>query len=207
MEKGNLTDIVRLLDVARPTVSKTILCFKELGHEGDRPERGRPGSRGSSKSGSVLRIAKRELGLKPYKLPKAHFLGPDSSTIPVVSLTYRGFTISAYVVRAAGRGWERILFTNEKLFTVEQKHNRQNHRMWLTGAASTSAIVEHRQNVQSVLVWAQSAPPARSLVFLDKGVKIDKDVYQEDILESVVRRWGSQYFGNTHWTFQRDSAP
>ncbi|VDO69575.1 unnamed protein product [Heligmosomoides polygyrus] len=34
-------DIVSLLHVARSTVSKTILRFKELGYEGDRPGRGR----------------------------------------------------------------------------------------------------------------------------------------------------------------------
>ncbi|VDP07319.1 unnamed protein product [Heligmosomoides polygyrus] len=48
---------------------------------------------------------------------------------------------------AGGRGWERILFTDEKLFTVEQD-NRQNDMIWSTQAPSTSAIVEHRENPQ-----------------------------------------------------------
>ncbi|VDO63274.1 unnamed protein product [Heligmosomoides polygyrus] len=57
------------------------------------------------------------------------------------------------------------------------------------------------------MVWAESAPAARSLVFVDKGVKIDEDVYPRDILESVVLPWAHQHFGDAHWTFQQDSAP
>ena len=111
-------------------------------------------------------------------------------------------------VRAAGGGWERILFTDEKLFTVEQAYNRQNDRMWSTEAPGTSAIVEHRQKPQSVIVWGGiSASGKTPLVFVDQGVKINQDVYRRDILQSVVLPWAQQHVGAAHWTFQQDSAP
>ncbi|VDP11582.1 unnamed protein product [Heligmosomoides polygyrus] len=73
-----------------------------------------------------------------------------------------------------------------KLFTVEQAHNRKNDKIWSTEAPSTSAIVEHRQNPKSAMVWGGIIP----LVFMDEGVKIEKDVHQRDILdqEDQVRR-------------------
>ncbi|VDP02132.1 unnamed protein product [Heligmosomoides polygyrus] len=77
------------------------------------------------------------------------------------------------------RGCERILFTDEKLFTVEQAHNRKNDRIWSAEAPSTSSIVEHRQNPQSVMVWGGISVSGKTpLVFVDKSVKIDKDVHQ-----------------------------
>ncbi|UYV74464.1 mig-6 [Cordylochernes scorpioides] len=51
--------------------------------------------------------------------------------------------------RATGQPWERILFTDEKQFTLEQTHNHQNDRSWSAEVPGTSAIVEHRQNLQS----------------------------------------------------------
>ncbi|CAD5212155.1 unnamed protein product [Bursaphelenchus okinawaensis] len=46
-----------------------------------------------------------------------------------------------------------------------------------------------------------------SLIFVDEGVKINKEVYQRDILEAVVLPWSREHFKNTKWTFQQDSAP
>ncbi|VDO98856.1 unnamed protein product [Heligmosomoides polygyrus] len=92
---------------------------------------------------------------------------------------------------AAGRGWEQILFTDAKLFTVEQAHNRQNDKIWSTEAPSSSAIVEHHQNPQSAMVGGGISPLAGLL----------------KVLKSVVLPWAHQNFGDAHWTFQQDSAP
>ncbi|VDO87684.1 unnamed protein product [Heligmosomoides polygyrus] len=54
---------------------------------------------------------------------------------------------------AASQGWERILFTDEELFAVEQTYNRQNDRVWSTKGPDTFSIVEHCQNPQSIMVW------------------------------------------------------
>ena len=45
------------------------------------------------------------------------------------------------------------------------------------------------------------------LVFIDKGVKINKENCVKDILESVVVPWSQEHLGNQRWTYQQDSAP
>lgn len=221
-------EIVRLLNVSRQTVSKAINRFKELGHEGDRAGRGRKRTANTSRNRkiikkriklnsrvsmrkiaretgisreSVRRIAKEELNLKPYKLQKVQLLTDENKRV-------RLQRCRQLKRRAAGRQWERILFTDEKLFTVEQAHNRQNDRSWSAEAPSTSAIVEHRQNPQSVMVWGGICASGKTpLVFVDQGVKVNQEVYHRDILEVVVLPWAQQHFGDAEWTFQQDSAP
>ncbi|UYV74511.1 Homeodomain [Cordylochernes scorpioides] len=59
-------------------------------------------------------------------------------------------TVSEEEEREPPTRWERT-FTDEKLLTIEQAHNHQNDRSWSAEAPGTSAIVEHRQNLQSVM--------------------------------------------------------
>lgn len=221
-------DIVRLLNVSRQTVSKAINRFKELGHGGDRAGRGRKRTANTSRNRklikkrimrnsrvsmrkiaretgisreSVRRIAKNELHLKPYKLHKVQLLTEKNKCIRIqrCRLLRR---------RAAGHKWEHIIFTDEKLFTVEQVHNRQNDRIWSAKAPKSSSIVEHRQNPQSVMVWGGICASGKTpLVFVDQGVKVNREVYCREILEAVVLPWAQQHFGDTEWTFQQDSAP
>ena len=109
--------------------------------------------------------------------------------------------------RVAGQKWKKILFTDEKLFTIEAAHNHQNDRIWSKNSPGSSAIIGHSQHPQSVMVWAGICASGKTpLIFVKPGVKINADVYQRDILESVVLPWSQQHFeGN--WTFQQDSAP
>ena len=98
------------------------------------------------------------------------------------------------------------MFTDEKLFTVEQAYNHQNNRSWSAEAPGTSAIVEHRQNPQSVMVWGGICASGKTpLVSVDQGVKINQEVYRRNILETVVLPWAQQHFGDVNWTFQQDS--
>ncbi|XP_076058393.1 uncharacterized protein LOC143035330 [Oratosquilla oratoria] len=221
-------DIVRLLGVRKDVISKAVKRFKELGHEGDRPGRGRkrtvntPRNRQIIKKRvlrnsrvsmrkiaretgisdrSVRRMAKQKLELKPYKIQKAQLLTDENKRV-------RLQRCRQLIRRAAGQQWERIVFTDEKLFTVEQAYNRQKDRSWSAEAPGTSAIIEHRQNPQSVMVWGGICASGKTpLVFVEQGVKIDKDVYRRDILEAVVLPWTQQHFGDAEWTFQQDSAP
>jgi len=210
-------EIVRDLGVPRQTVSKAIKRFRELGHIGDRSGRGRKRSvrtprnrqvikkrvnRNSRVSmrkiaretgisdRSVRRMAKEDLRLKPYKLQRAQLLTDKDKNVRLTRSR-------ALLRRAAGDKWERILFTNEKLFTIEQAHNRQNDRFWSTEAPGSSAIVTHRQFPQSVMVWAGVCSTGKTpLVFVKKGVKVNSKNYREDILEPVVLPWAQNHFGN-----------
>ncbi|KAM8702243.1 hypothetical protein ACLKA7_005106 [Drosophila subpalustris] len=124
-------EIVRLLDVPRQTVSKAIRRFNELGHKGDRPGRGRKSTVNNSanrqiirkrvkqnprvsmrkiaretgiKRESVRQMAKKHLGLKPYKLQKVQLLTEENKRV-------RLQRCRQLKRRAAGQRWERILFT------------------------------------------------------------------------------------------------
>lgn len=150
---------------------------------------------------SVRRIAKEELNLKAYKVRKVQMLTDENNRV-------RLQRCRQLKRRAAGQKWESILFRDEKLFTVEQAHNHLNDRIWSTEASGTSAIVEPRQNPQSVMVWGGICASGKTpLVFVDQGVKIDQEVYRRGILEAVVLQWSQQHFGDAQWTFQQDSTP
>lgn len=221
-------EIVRLLNVPQRTVSKAVNRFKELGHEGDRPGRGRKRSVNTNDNRKIIKkrikrnpkrsmrkiarelginresvrlIAKKELGLKPYKLQKVQLLTDDNKRV-------RLERCRKLKRRAAGQQWERILFTDEKLFTVEEVHNHQNDRIWSAESPSSIAIIQRRQNPRSVMVWGGICATGKTpLVFVDQGVKINQEVYRRDILEAIVLPWAQQHFENINWTFQQDSAP
>jgi len=221
-------EIARLLRIDPAVVCRTIKRYKELGHDGRRPGSGRKRTVNTSANRqlirkrikrnarvsmrkiaretgisdrSVRRMAKEEFNLRPYKLQKVQLLTDDNKRVRLQRCRQLKH-------RAAGQRWERILFTDEKLFTVEQAHNHQNDRYWSAEVPGTSAIVERRQNPASVMVWAGICATGKTpLVFVEQGVKINQDVYRRDILEAVVLPWAQQHFGDAHWTFQQDSAP
>lgn len=221
-------EIARSLKVARQTVSDAVKRFNQLGHAGDRTGRGRKRTvrtsvnrkiikqrvqrnsrvsmrRISRETGisatSVRRIAKVDLRLKAYKLRRAQLLKNENKEI-------RLQRCRELARRHAAGNWKRILFTDEKIFTVEQHHNHQNDRNWSSEAPGPSSIVAHRQSPQSVMVWAGICASGKTpLVFVDQGIKLCQEVYRRDVLQSVVLPWAQQHFGNEDWTFQQDSAP
>ncbi len=77
---------------------------------------------------SVRRMAKQELRLKAYKLQKGQLLTNDNKRV-------RLQRCHALVHRAAADRWKKILFSDKKLLTIEQLHNRQNDRSWSAEAA------------------------------------------------------------------------
>nr|XP_041632354.1 uncharacterized protein LOC121502717 [Drosophila kikkawai] len=150
---------------------------------------------------SIRLIAKNELNLKPYKLQKVHLLTDDNKRV-------RLQRCRQLKRRAAGQKWERIPFTDEKIFTIEQAHNHQNDGSWPAEAPGTSAIIERRHCEQSLMVWGGICANGKTpLIFIDQAVKSNQEVYRRDILETVVLPWAQQHFGDTEWTFQQDSAP
>lgn len=222
------SEIGRMLNVPRQTISDAIQRFKELGHTGRRPGSGRKPTvnisgnrqiiskrvrrnsrlsmrRVARETGinreSVRLIAKNILRLKPYKLHKGQFLTDSNKLV-------RLQRCQMLMQRAAGQQWKRFLFSDEKLFTVEQGYNHQNDRIWSTDAPRNSEIVERRQNPKSVMVWGGICSTGKTpLVFVDAGLKINQEMYRRDILENVLLPWAKQHFGNDKWTFQQDSAP
>ena len=146
-------------------------------------------------------MAKKELMLKPYKLQKRQLLTEKNKQVQLQRCRQ-------LLHRAASKNWENFLFTDEKLFTVEQAHNRQNDRFWSVNASGPSSVVEHRQKSKLVMVWAGVCASGKTpLVFVEQGVEISKDVYVRDILQAFVLPRTQQHFGDQKWTLQQDSAP
>jgi len=104
-----------------------------------------------------------------------------------------------------------IVFSDEKIFTVEEKLNKQNDRFYAAAfedIAEEIKTVPHFQKPSSFMVWgAVSGKGKFPLVFVEPGVKVNQEYYQRAILERVVKPEGQRVFGNGQWTFQQDSAP
>lgn len=66
---------------------------------------------------------------------------------------------------------------------------------------------------KGVMVWAGVSFDTKApLIFVKAGVKIDTDVYRQDILEPI-EEWAQEHYGIDEegywhqWTFQQDNAP
>ena len=55
--------------------------------------------------------------------------------------------------------------------------------------------------------WAVSYSGATQLHFCEKEVKTSAKVYENTVLELIIRGLNTILFRNQHWTFQKDSAP
>ena len=153
----------------------TIKRFNETGSLLDRPRSGRPVSvstvrmrkgrvlqnprrsvRKMAKElkisrGSLQNIVKKDLGLSSYKRRKVHFL---TKSMKVKRLSRSKCLLS----RFATHGLDQVLFSDEKLFTIEEVSDSQNDRI-LSSSSSTIPekyrYVQRTQKPLSVMVWAR----------------------------------------------------
>ncbi|KIH61125.1 hypothetical protein ANCDUO_08608 [Ancylostoma duodenale] len=137
----------------------------------------RQSSRKSSKStgisrSTVMRIVKEDLGLKPFKLRKVQEL----------SSAQKGNRLTrsrALLKRPANGELENmVLFSDEKIFTVEQVLNRKNDRLWLKERSPVSSSlfnIARKQGPLSIIVWAGITESGRTpLVFSRKGIQNER---------------------------------
>ena len=221
-------EISRLLDVPRTTVRDTIRRFEETGGFQDRPGRGRKKSESTIKAcktiktklrtnpkwsarklskavatsrSTVRRILKNDLGLSSYKFRRAQLLSVAAKAIRLT----RARALKARF--AAGRH-RSILFSDEKVFTIQQAHNAQNDRIWAAEAPLPGKrVVSRVQFPKSLMVWAGVTFDGKTpLVFIEKGVKINQTAYQKTLHDKLLP-WTRSHFGRRSWTFQQDFAP
>jgi inhibitor of nuclear factor kappa-B kinase subunit alpha len=153
---------------------------------------------------TVQRIIRDDEGLKPYKRQKVHGLS-------TVQKDKRLVRCKSLLRRSGTNRVNSIVFSDEKIFTVEEKLNKQNDRIY-AGAIEDIPVeirtVQRFQSPSSFMVWvAVSAQGKFPLVFVERGVKVNKSYYQREILEKIVKPAGQQIFKNQQWKFQQDSAP
>ena len=103
-----------------------------------------------------------------------------------------------------------VLWTDEKLFTVQAVHNAQNDRVWARNVKDIPE--EHRisfrcQKLASVMVWAgvTSCGLKTPLIFIKEGVKINQHVYLGLLRDQVVP-WVQSTIGDSGLTLQQDGA-
>jgi hypothetical protein len=153
---------------------------------------------------SIRCLIRKDLGLFPFKRHRVHHL----------NASIRGKRLirsKALLRRLAKINAENVLWSDEKLFNIEESTNRQNDRIL---SSTSSAIPEHFKYVDrnhhpaSVMVWAGVSRNVRTeLIFVPQGVKISAQTYRQLILEPVLKEAGKKLFRNADWTFQQDGAP
>jgi len=105
----------------------------------------------------------------------------------------------------AENGHENILFTDEKFFTIEEQYNNQNKKIY----AQTSLEV-HSEGAGMppqfyVIVWLEVFHQGVThLHICKKGAKTGASVYQEDVLQGVVKHLNMTLFNGHKWVFQQD---
>lgn len=146
-------------------------------------------------------ILKKDLGNKPYKKQKIHGLTSKNIADRVAR--------SRLLLKT--HAGHNIIFSDEKLFTLEAPLNKQNDRVYgasLRDIPADKRAVERYQNASSVMVWgAISTKGKLPLLFIDKGVKINKEYYLEHVLQGHLKPYAKKLFGNDSFCFQQDSAP
>ena len=152
---------------------------------------------------TISRVCKLDLHVFPYKLQKRQLL-----SAPTIEKRLR--RSKKLLNRMKRCTLPNIVFSDEKLFTVQQAHNRQNDRVLsktINSIPVNTGKVLRSQKPASVMVWAAVSKRGKSpLVFIPQGVKINKELYVNKILEGSLLPWSKSVFGDEVWTFQQDGA-
>ncbi len=103
------------------------------------------------------------------------------------------------------------MFSNEKIFSIEEKFNLQNDRVYARNcyeAKEKAPRVQRAHHPPSVMVWwGVSYFGATEINFCESGVKTNGAVYRK-MLQDVVEPLSDTLFkGVGDWCFQQDSAP
>lgn len=152
---------------------------------------------------SMQRLCRNDLGVYPYKLQKCQLLSEATKQ--------KRLDRSKKLLKRHNDGTlDNIIFSDEKLFTVEAAFNHQNDRVLSKGVQEIPKGVRKIKKTQkpaSLMVWAAVSSKGRSpLIFVPNGVKINKEVYINQILEGGLIPWTDELYPDGDWTFQQDGA-
>ena len=101
-----------------------------------------------------------------------------------------------------------LVFSDEKKFDIQHHVNPQNDCVWSCDGEVGPQRVTRVQGTASVMVWGAITKSVRSpLVFVEQGIKLNQQNYQNDILVGSLLPWAKEHFKKRPRTFQLDSAP
>lgn len=153
---------------------------------------------------SVQNIVKNDLKMHSYHLLRGQFLTKKNKES---RLDKAKKLLKILKVRLISD----VIWSDEKIFTIEPIPNRQNHRQLLPKDQAKSPkrkMVYNKLFPKSVMVWAGFTSEGKvPLVFIDRNVKINSEVYQKCVLKDVLLPWVTSHFGQRPFIFQQDWAP
>ena len=95
-------------------------------------------------------------------------------------------------LRFKGGSHKSILFTDEKIFTVEQSLNKQNGRVYAT--SQPYVAVQHTGYPKSIMVFASITSDGKTpLIFVPQGIKVNGNNYL-DMLKTEIVPWAKKHF-------------
>jgi hypothetical protein len=103
-------------------------------------------------------------------------------------------------------GHENILFMDEKIFTIEEQYNNQNNKIYAQmslevrseGAGMPSPFLHHG--------LVGGVPSGGDTSFLQERGETGVHVYQDDMLQGVVKHLNITLFSSQEWVFRQDSV-
>uniref|UniRef100_A0A8R1IQT9 HTH luxR-type domain-containing protein n=1 Tax=Caenorhabditis japonica TaxID=281687 RepID=A0A8R1IQT9_CAEJA len=153
---------------------------------------------------TVQSIVKNDLKLKSYKLRRGQYLSDKSKAMRLEKCRK---LLQHFQVRRVSD----VIWTDEKIFTIEPLPNRQNQRQLLSKDDSMSPkrrLAHNRLFPKSVMVWAGITATGKTpLVFIERNVKINSEVYQKIVLMDNLLPWVTQHFAGGPYILQQDWAP
>ncbi len=222
---------LKAMKVSKSTVAYTIKRYKETGSLCNRPKSGRPrttrtpaliaatrskihrnrkrsirkmAAKANMNPESMRKLVRDDLGMTPYRLQKRQALGAAQRKKRLARSKILAKVLSADTHPS-------IIWTDEKLFTVEAVHNTHNDRILAVDINSIPVgekSVFRRQKPASVMVWAGVSSCGRKtpLIFIPEGAKVNQTAYLEMLVDQVLpwiesMEWPSSYI------FQQDGAP
>lgn len=225
---GHIFKHLKPLGINRKFVYRTINRYLETGGTEDKARSGRPRSVRTPRLKKIIRdrirrnpaqsARKLARNLKMNRESIRLLLRKDLKLTPYKKQVVHGVTKATkdkrYQRSRKLLGWradDEIIFSDEKLFVLEQTVNRQNDRVWsvsLQQAPADKLNVSRFQNKTSVMVWGAICKRGKlPLIFIDKGVKINAAYYLDTVLKKNVLPQAELLFEDDYYCFQQDGAP
>lgn len=150
---------------------------------------------------TVRRVVRQDLGLKSYVLRVKQLLTED--------MKRKRVEIGQRLLNSLKRGArDKIrIFSDEKLFTTDQKSNRRNDRFIGDSIEEVPVVMKSKHPAGVMVLGAVSSeghvmPPH----FFGPGEMVTADVYKR-ALEAKVKPWIESVTRGSPYVFQQDSAP
>ena len=162
---------------------------------------------------TAQRILRKDLGVKSVRKIKGQRLSQKRK----VSRLARCIKIKELINRKKGAGKinsNNLFFSDEKIFRIlETSGGTQNNRLWIPGdmlkceMPARVLILECETNAPGVMVGLSVGQKGITRpVFIDKGCKMNSDVYVNQVLKGGYFPEISAIAGKD-WSFQQDGAP